>query len=91
MIIETIFPADPARMDRFAGTNERCSPRLSGRRDTRYLKADLIALLEKRNVLHRAIDLVRYASDASPYRLVPQVVVLPRTTDDIVKLIPLLP
>src|SRR3989442_9868444 len=50
------------------------------------LKADLIALLGTGNVLHRAIDLVRYASDASPYRLVPQVVVLPRTTDDVVKL-----
>ena len=41
---------------------------------------------EKRTSSIRAIDLVRYASDASPYRLVPQVVVLPRTTDDIVKL-----
>ena len=50
------------------------------------LKADLIALLGKDNVFHRAIDLVRYASDASPYRLVPQVVVLPRTTDDIITL-----
>jgi D-lactate dehydrogenase len=50
------------------------------------LKADLIALLGKQNVLHRAIDLVRFASDASPYRLVPQVVVQPRTTDDIVRL-----
>jgi D-lactate dehydrogenase len=50
------------------------------------LKADLIALLGKENVLHRAIDLVRYASDASPYRLVPQVIALPRTTDDIIKL-----
>jgi D-lactate dehydrogenase len=50
------------------------------------LKADLIALLGKENILHRAIDLVRYASDASPYRLIPQVIVLPRTTDDIVKL-----
>ncbi len=50
------------------------------------LKADLIALVGNKNVLHRAIDLVRYASDASPYRLLPQVVVLPRTTDDIVKL-----
>ena len=50
------------------------------------LKADLIALLGKEYVLHRAIDLTRYASDASPYRLIPQVVVLPRTTDDIVKL-----
>ena len=50
------------------------------------LKADLVGLLGKEIVLHRAIDLVRYASDASPYRLVPQVVVQPRTTDDIVKL-----
>jgi D-lactate dehydrogenase len=50
------------------------------------LKADLIALLGKENVFHRAIDLVRYASDASPYRLIPQVVVLPQTTDDIIKL-----
>ncbi|WP_199754162.1 FAD-binding and (Fe-S)-binding domain-containing protein [Dyella dinghuensis] len=50
------------------------------------LKADLIALLGKQNVLHRAIDLVRFASDASPYRLIPQVVVQPRTTDDIAKL-----
>ena len=50
------------------------------------LKADLIALLGKENVFHRAIDLVRYASDASPYRLIPQVVVLPRTSDEIVKL-----
>jgi D-lactate dehydrogenase len=50
------------------------------------LKADLIGLLGKHNVLHRAIDLVRFASDASPYRLVPQAVVQPRTTEDIAKL-----
>jgi D-lactate dehydrogenase len=50
------------------------------------LKADLIALLGKDRVLHRAIDLVKYASDASPYRLTPQVVVLPRTTEDVVKI-----
>jgi D-lactate dehydrogenase len=50
------------------------------------LKADLIELLGKDRVLHRALDLVRYASDASPYRLIPQVVVLPRTIEDIVKI-----
>jgi len=50
------------------------------------LKADPTALLGKDRVLHRAIDLVRYASDASPYRLTPQVVVQPRSTDDIVKI-----
>jgi D-lactate dehydrogenase len=50
------------------------------------LKADLITIPGKAKVLHRAIDLVRYASDASPYRFVPQVVVMRRTTDDIVKM-----
>ncbi|MDK6259491.1 FAD-binding and (Fe-S)-binding domain-containing protein [Corynebacterium frankenforstense] len=51
------------------------------------LKSDLIRLLGEDKVLHRAIDLVRYATDASPYRILPQVVVTPETTDDLVKLI----
>ena len=36
------------------------------------LKADLVALLGKQNVLHRAIDLVRFASDASRHEAPPQ-------------------
>jgi D-lactate dehydrogenase len=47
------------------------------------LKSDLIRLIGKDQVLHRVSDLVRYASDASPYRYLPQVVVLPRTVDDV--------
>ena len=47
------------------------------------LKRDLIQLLGKDQVLHRITDLTRYASDASPYRYLPQVVVLPRTVDDV--------
>ncbi len=47
------------------------------------LKSDLIQLVGKDQVLHRISDLVRYASDASPYRYLPQVVVLPRTIDDV--------
>ena len=47
------------------------------------LRHDLVRLLGDRQVLHRVIDLVRYAADASPYRLVPQVVVLPRNTADV--------
>jgi D-lactate dehydrogenase len=47
------------------------------------LKNDLIQLLGKDQVLHRISDLVRYASDASPYRYLPQVVVLPRNVDDV--------
>ena len=82
-----LFSANPSRMGRFDGppTSDAVPDSLvDGTRGD--LKADLIALLGKEKVLHRAIDLVRYASDASPYRLIPQVVVLPRTTDDIVKL-----
>jgi len=51
------------------------------------LRQALSALIGADQVLHRAIDLVRYASDASPYRLIPQVVVTPRTIDDIVALL----
>src|SRR6202140_4460206 len=51
------------------------------------LRRALSALIGADQVLHRAIDLVRYASDASPYRLIPQVVVTPRTIDDIVALL----
>ena len=86
-MIRKLFSANPARIGRFDGP-PTCDAVPASLVDGTPgdLKADLIALLGKANVLHRAIDLVRYASDASPYRLVPQVVVLPRTTDDIVKL-----
>jgi D-lactate dehydrogenase len=47
------------------------------------LRTDLIQLVGKEQVLHRISDLIRYASDASPYRYVPQVVVVPRTIDDV--------
>src|SRR6201991_1659572 len=83
-MIRKLLSANPARIGRFDGPPESDAiPDSLVRGTPGDLKADLIALLGKENVLHRAIDLVRYASDASPYRLVPQVVVLPRTTDDI--------
>jgi D-lactate dehydrogenase len=47
------------------------------------LRSDLSRLIGQDQVLHRISDLVRYASDASPYRYLPQVVVLPRTVDDV--------
>jgi Fe-S oxidoreductase len=47
------------------------------------LKSDLIGLVGEDQVLYRVSDLVRYASDASPYRYLPQVVVLPRTVEDV--------
>src|SRR4029077_10033118 len=82
-----LFSANPARIGRFDGPSTSDAVPASLVDGTPGdLKADLIDLLGKKHVLHRAIDLVRYASDARPNRLVPKVVVLPRTTDDIVKL-----
>ncbi|MFF1476886.1 FAD-binding and (Fe-S)-binding domain-containing protein [Streptomyces sp. NPDC058301] len=47
------------------------------------LRGDLTALLGAAKVLWKVSDLVRYASDASPYRFVPQVVVVAQDIDDI--------
>src|SRR4051812_9269269 len=49
------------------------------------LRSDLVGLLGADRVLTRPIDLIRYASDASPYRLIPRAVVMSRTTGDIAK------
>ena len=50
------------------------------------LRSRLIELLGEDRVLSRVIDLVRYASDASPYRVLPQAVVLAADADDVAKL-----
>jgi D-lactate dehydrogenase len=50
------------------------------------LRSGLEALLGPEQVLSRASDIVRYASDASPYRQFPQVVVRPRSDLDVAKL-----
>ncbi|MFF5445679.1 FAD-binding and (Fe-S)-binding domain-containing protein [Streptomyces sp. NPDC012888] len=47
------------------------------------LRSELTALLGADKVLWRVSDLVRYASDASPYRFVPQVVVVAEDLDDV--------
>jgi D-lactate dehydrogenase len=47
------------------------------------LRGDLEALLGADRVLGRASDIVRYASDASPYRLLPQAVVMARDAGDV--------
>src|SRR5271167_2498940 len=49
------------------------------------LREDLELLLGPGRVLHRAIDLVRYASDASPYRYIPQAIVVAQSVDDVAK------
>ncbi|MFE2146655.1 FAD-binding and (Fe-S)-binding domain-containing protein, partial [Streptomyces sp. NPDC059456] len=47
------------------------------------LRTELTELLGAEKVLWKVSDLVRYASDASPYRFVPQVVVIAEDVDDV--------
>jgi D-lactate dehydrogenase len=49
------------------------------------LRSELTGLLGEDRVLTRVIDLVRYASDASPYRMLPKAVVMARDAGDIAK------
>ena len=51
------------------------------------LRGELVALLGEERVLSRAIDLVRYASDASPYRRLPAAVVIAHDIDDVGKVL----
>jgi D-lactate dehydrogenase len=51
------------------------------------LRDELVALLGPDRVLARPIDLIRYATDASPYRLFPKVVVIARDADDVRKVL----
>jgi D-lactate dehydrogenase len=51
------------------------------------LRRELEQLLGPDRVLHRASDLVAYASDASPYRLFPRAVVEARDAEDVAKVL----
>jgi D-lactate dehydrogenase len=51
------------------------------------LLSQLESLLGPDRVLSRALDLIRYASDASPYRLFPKAVVEARDAEDVAKVI----
>jgi D-lactate dehydrogenase len=51
------------------------------------LRGELSGLLGEDRVLTRVIDLVRYASDASPYRLLPKAVVMARDAEDVSKVL----
>ncbi|HWE09319.1 MAG TPA: FAD-binding and (Fe-S)-binding domain-containing protein [Solirubrobacteraceae bacterium] len=51
------------------------------------LRSRLVTALGADRVLSRALDLVRYAGDASPYRQIPQAVVVPQDLEDVVALL----
>jgi D-lactate dehydrogenase len=68
-------PAGPARGDAIDPARAGGTPAA--------LTADLIQQLGADQALHRISDLVRYTSDASPYRYLPRAVVVPRTAGDV--------
>ena len=51
------------------------------------LRSELTALLGEEKLLGRATDLIRYASDASPYRILPQAVVMAHNAADVAKVL----
>jgi D-lactate dehydrogenase len=75
-----IAPADPA------ATADR-APDWVATGTPQPLRGELEALLGADRVLARAIDIVRYASDASPYRLFPKAVVMAHDAGDVAKVL----
>jgi D-lactate dehydrogenase len=71
-------PSEPA--------SDRAPDRLAGGA-AQPLRGELEALLGTDRVLARVSDIVRYASDASPYRLFPQVVVMAHDASDVAKVL----
>jgi D-lactate dehydrogenase len=82
-----LFAPDPARIGRPADGPyaDRVPEALAGG-TPEPLRRELVELLGEDRVLTRVIDLVRYASDASPYRLIPRAVAVPRDAADVAKL-----
>ncbi|MFX4292104.1 FAD-binding and (Fe-S)-binding domain-containing protein [Streptomyces bohaiensis] len=79
-----LLDPDPAALRPAAGTPaaDRVPPELA-EGTPQPLRRDLTDLLGAEQVLWRVTDLVSYASDASPYRFVPRVVVIARHTADV--------
>ncbi len=68
-----------------APSPDAADPGLAGG-TTPALAAGLRAIVGERGLLGRASDLIRYASDASPYRRIPTAVVQPRTVEEVAEL-----
>jgi D-lactate dehydrogenase len=83
----TLLAPDTARIGRPEGEPfaDRAPDSLAGG-TPEPLRSELIALLGEERVLARPLDLVRYASDASPYRLLPKAVVMAHEVGDVTKL-----
>ena len=60
-----------------------CAPEELALGSPEWLSEDLMVILGEDQVHSRVIDLIRYATDASPYRMFPKVVVSPRTVEEV--------
>ena len=78
-VLAIAFPAPNPQCDRAPDGLAAGTPR--------KLRNDLIALLGAERVLSRPTDLIRFATDASPYRLFPKVVVIAHDVDDVRKVL----
>ena len=84
--LRTLLAPDPGRIGRPPGRPgaDRAPDSLAAG-TPEPLRSELDRLLGADRVLARALDLVRYASDASPYRLFPKAVVMARDAADVAK------
>jgi D-lactate dehydrogenase len=80
--------ADPARIaPEPSPASADCAPPWVAAGTPEPLRSQLTAALGSDRVLTRALDLVRYASDASPYRSIPRAIAMPRDIPDVVRLL----
>src|ERR1700733_11482910 len=79
-----LLSADPTRLGRpdVPPSSDAVDEELAGG-TPEELKTDLIEILGEDVVRHRISDLVRYASDASPYRYIPKVIAQPKNIDHV--------
>src|SRR6202167_34498 len=83
-IMHTLLSADPKRIGRpdVPPCSDAVGEELVGG-TPEELKGELIEILGEDVVRHRISDLVRYASDASPYRYIPKVIAQPKSVDHV--------
>ena len=83
-----LLDADVERIGRPPGEpSDDRAPEWVARGTPEPMRRELVSLLGADRVLTRALDLVRYASDASPYRYIPQAVVVARDAGDVAKVV----
>lgn len=82
-----LLSADPARLGRpdVPPSSDAVDEDLLGG-TPEELKSDLVGILGEDVVRHRITDLVCYASDASPYRYIPKVIVQPKNIDQVAEI-----